>query len=802
MSGRLGRIFYEKTRRIYREVFVAGSNVAIIPPVKKAVRQLKTKGRGSFMRFHEEEVMSTICHFRRLTVLAAFAVFSITATLISFSSAEAQTPVLDIHPDTLRFYADFCNGTPLPGDTVHRTFTVSNIGGGSMSWAGAAGQSWAVFGPTEGGNFDSVMVWVDWSQTPVIFTPPMPGDTMLFETQITITAPGAADSPRALVVQLGYICEPENYMLMAQPSHFQLTIAQDDTLAQWLYVAEAHNANIEFYLSNSSNWLILPETFAPLVTPDSVQFMISSGGLAPGVYYDTIVIAASIEPANTVAVPVVLTVSGGDYQLASDPASFNFTVEEGVPILAESLYVYEVHGHSINFWTYNHAYWLYVDTMAASPLYTPDLIFLNIYADTLGPGTYVDTVFIYAAETNDYLAVPVVVTIEGQNPEHEIATEPHYFNLHMPPDDFLDTSLSVYETHGQSIGFIATDGAPWLQISGGPLFTTPVDLDLQISTSGLTSGFYADTVFIFPDTDSYSFPPVAVPVYLQITGETAVVRTSPESFYFSLMPGDSIADVSLFVYEEHGDSLPYAFSVVGESSWLHLPLNLTLGLTPDSLHFAIYTDSLPPGTYGDSLLIYYPYDDIYGFTDVIVPILLTIEGNQPGYHLATNPNSFNFTVESGGIAFDTLQVYDDYGHQIEFFYQSAAPWLVVNPLGMPPYATPMFLPVIANAGGLEPGLYIDTIFVWSLTNDSLPPQTLSVPAYLTVTGHYTCGDANGDESVNIGDAVCLVNYIFRDGAEPVSLEAADANCDGTVNVGDAVNIISFAFRGGAPPGCY
>jgi len=62
-----------------------------------------------------------------------------------------------------------------------------------------------------------------------------------------------------------------------------------------------------------------------------------------------------------------------------------------------------------------------------------------------------------------------------------------------------------------------------------------------------------------------------------------------------------------------------------------------------------------------------------------------------------------------------------------------------------------------------------------------------------------CGDASTDGSVNISDAVFIINYAFSGGPAPSSLEAADVNCDTNVNVSDAVYIINYAFSGGFAP---
>ena len=80
-------------------------------------------------------------------------------------------------------------------------------------------------------------------------------------------------------------------------------------------------------------------------------------------------------------------------------------------------------------------------------------------------------------------------------------------------------------------------------------------------------------------------------------------------------------------------------------------------------------------------------------------------------------------------------------------------------------------------------------------------RQISIPAELTVTGSpiYTCGDANGDEDINVADAVFVIEFVFAGGDPPNPMEAADGNCDGSVNVSDAVMILNYVFAGGNDP---
>ncbi len=66
---------------------------------------------------------------------------------------------------------------------------------------------------------------------------------------------------------------------------------------------------------------------------------------------------------------------------------------------------------------------------------------------------------------------------------------------------------------------------------------------------------------------------------------------------------------------------------------------------------------------------------------------------------------------------------------------------------------------------------------------------------------FVVGDANYNGSVNIGDVVFMVNFVFKAGSGPIPPEAADANCDATINVGDPVTLINYIFGKISDIGC-
>jgi len=61
------------------------------------------------------------------------------------------------------------------------------------------------------------------------------------------------------------------------------------------------------------------------------------------------------------------------------------------------------------------------------------------------------------------------------------------------------------------------------------------------------------------------------------------------------------------------------------------------------------------------------------------------------------------------------------------------------------------------------------------------------------------GDGNLDGMVNIGDAVMIIDYVFKGGDAPRVEETADANCDVRINIADAVRLVNFIFKNGTAP---
>lgn len=107
--------------------------------------------------------------------------------------------------------------------------------------------------------------------------------------------------------------------------------------------------------------------------------------------------------------------------------------------------------------------------------------------------------------------------------------------------------------------------------------------------------------------------------------------------------------------------------------------------------------------------------------------------------------------------------------------------------------------------GLGPYTSADTVEItWPTTAKAVTIKT-DVSANQTITVHevmdFVCGDANGDEAVNILDITFLIAYLYQGGPAPDPYDAGDANGDGTINILDITYLIAYLYQGGPDPIC-
>ncbi|MBI4606097.1 MAG: IPT/TIG domain-containing protein [Planctomycetes bacterium] len=96
---------------------------------------------------------------------------------------------------------------------------------------------------------------------------------------------------------------------------------------------------------------------------------------------------------------------------------------------------------------------------------------------------------------------------------------------------------------------------------------------------------------------------------------------------------------------------------------------------------------------------------------------------------------------------------------------------------------------------------IELIFTRVGSSAKIRPFTLDGKVDVTEGVRFGRGDANGDDKVDISDAVFHLDFLFRGGPGGPCEDAADSNDDGRLDISDAIRTLRFLFQGseGLPP---
>ena len=99
-------------------------------------------------------------------------------------------------------------------------------------------------------------------------------------------------------------------------------------------------------------------------------------------------------------------------------------------------------------------------------------------------------------------------------------------------------------------------------------------------------------------------------------------------------------------------------------------------------------------------------------------------------------------------------------------------------------------------------------FGWAILRDPYHPsgpgmEVIILTGKIVVLGAgFRFGDANSDSTIDIGDIVYLINYLFKNGPDALPWWfVGDANCDKSTDVSDVVYLINYLFKNGPEP-CY
>ncbi|MCL4402746.1 MAG: malectin domain-containing carbohydrate-binding protein, partial [Acidobacteria bacterium] len=211
------------------------------------------------------------------------------------SPTDSGLPVLNLSTGNVSFSA-------LAGvNPAAQTVNVSNLGAGSLNWTAADSQSWLAVSPASGANASALTVAANAAGMAA-------GN---YTGTITVTAPGATNSPKTINVSLSVTATApvQAAALGTSPRtlQFSATAGSAAPSSQNVSITNAGGGAMSWTASKSQSWLTLSASSG--TAPSTLGVGVNAGALAAGTYNGAVTLTAAGAAGSPQTVAVTLTVA-------------------------------------------------------------------------------------------------------------------------------------------------------------------------------------------------------------------------------------------------------------------------------------------------------------------------------------------------------------------------------------------------------------------------------------------------------------------------------------------------------------
>jgi uncharacterized protein (TIGR03437 family) len=375
------------------------------------------------------------------------------------------TATISVNPSVLN-YAYQSGGNLLPPQTVKVTATSA-----VAFTASAAGGTWLSVGPASGTTPFSLSVSVY----------PTGLSAGNYSGTITITAPGASNSPQTVSVSLAVTSSTSAPTISVNPSVLNYAYQSGGNLPQAQAVTVAASSAVAFTAAASGGtWLSVSP--ANGITPASLSVSVNPTALSPGVYNGTITITVPGTSLLSVAVTLAVT---SPATISLNPNLLNYTYQSGgdlpqaqaVTVAASSVVAFTVAASGGG--------WLSASPASGA---APASVSVSVDPTGLSPGSYNGTITITApGASNSPLSVAVNLTVTSPP---TISVSPSLLNYAYQSGGDLPQPQAVTVSATSAVAFTASAaGSSWLSVSPAS-GTTPTSLSVSVNPAGLNPGTY------------------------------------------------------------------------------------------------------------------------------------------------------------------------------------------------------------------------------------------------------------------------------------------------------------------------
>jgi uncharacterized protein (TIGR03437 family) len=584
----------------------------------------------------------------------------------------------------------------------------------------------------------------------------------MYQYMFTLSIQGTGTTPLTITVNLNVT--PASTILSATPTSLSFTAQQGAQVGnpQGIPVQIVSSAQVLSYTLSVSTtdghqWInLLPSctNLNPCGT-DAGGFTVSVNPAAQGLTarpapYTGTIIAQSTTTADSVAIPVSLTVSANPVLTVSPASLPKFLYQlgsQGVQPSQQTLAVTST-GGAVQFSVSMNppVGWLVLNQTSGSTGLQPVLLTLSINGSGLptAAGTYATAISVIPG--SGIAPSPINVTlVVSSHALLKLGNSSVTLTAPFASQTILTQQVTLTST-GDPVAFavLPDQNAPWLTVTppnGSASSTVPATLTVQVDPSHpnvLPSGDYTGTITVVPqNADPYS---LTITVSLNITIGSQFT-SGPPAVHFSYQTTQLPPAAQIIQLGSTGPPIQFTIGIVPNPVTASCPANWLIATTqstttPAFVTIGVQTAGMLPGTCTNNVVILPPIGS--DTTPLNIPVTVDIS-DSPELNVSFQLGFGVQTVKEGASqsTFGVSLSSSDPLNQVNFTASSNVPWLAVAPTSLS--TTPQTLSVIVSPSSPVPLTASATPYAATITitSQSLPSSFIQIPYSLTVNPNIT-----------------------------------------------------------------
>ncbi len=518
--------------------------------------------------------------------------------VVSSTINPATGPFVGLSPSELIFNA-FVGGASPPSQTV----TVSNPGVGTLNWTATGNVAWLGATPLSGSSGAG-------GSQPLTVSVNSTGLTAgTYAGTVTVTAPGAGNSPRLLPVRLVVAARPS---ITLSPTTLAFNAVQGATTLPFSTTFTISNSGgqpLQWTASKSAGWLSFNPSSGTLnpFNGQLVSVSVNQSGLLAGTYTDTITVsdpAASNSP-QTVTVTFAIHPPVPRFLLTPNSVAVTAVVGQSSPQF-NFINVGNSGVGMLNFSASSNVPWLSGSPMTGSVTTGSSItVTTSVNPAGLAAGTYNGTItFTSSGASNSPQTLPVTLTVVPSGPRISMGQSALVFHAAQGGSNPARQTLLVSNAGTGTLQWSgSTGGTPWLQLNPGLGVlgqSFGQNISVGVDVAGLVAGTYNGTITITDAGAGNS--PQTVAVALNVAPPGPSLALAPSVINAVVVEGEGAAQTS-FIQVSNPGTATASWTATDDASWV--TVSPSSGVTPAGATamatVSIDASGLPAGDHTASL---------------------------------------------------------------------------------------------------------------------------------------------------------------------------------------------------------